>query len=199
MTNEQHNIALNEFIDKNPRADEMFYIDYQIGVLQDVLQDTIKTADFAEGEYLDGKELINGSLITTRMGTASDYFDFKEWLVFLQKKKEALKDSQREHFNKGLKSAISENKKSGLTSEEQALKMFYEGKTNVTRVNDGNSLYNKFTKWSDRSNRIANDGSDRQLQNKIKRFENVIRVLDDKFKPKAIDELKILKSYLIKY
>jgi hypothetical protein len=90
------------------------------------------------------------------------------------------------------------SKNGALSSEEQALKMAYENNANVTRENVGSSLYNKFIKWSKRENRIANDGSNLQLQNKIKRHENVISVLDDKFKPKAIDELKTLKSYLPK-
>jgi hypothetical protein len=59
-------------------------------------------------------------------------------------------------------------------------------------------LYNKVTYWLNRNNRTADEGSNLQLQNKIKRFEKVIDLLDDEFKQRAIDEVKILKSHLPK-
>lgn len=85
-----------------------------------------------------------------------------------------------------------------LTVDQIALKMVYEGNTLVTREEHGNDLYNKVTYWLKRDNRTANDGSNLQLQNKIKRFEKVIDLLDDESKQRAIDEVKILKSYLPK-
>lgn len=85
-----------------------------------------------------------------------------------------------------------------LTVDQIALKMVYEGNTLVTREEHGNDLYNKVTYWLKRDNRTANDGSNLQLQNKIKRFEKVIDLLDDESKQRAIDEVKILKSYFPK-
>lgn len=102
-------------------------------------------------------------------------------------------------YKQGLKTVDSESvQRLNLSDKGKALKMFYEGKTGVTRGIEGDSLYNKYTNWSKRINRIANDGTDLQLRNKIELFEKVISVLDDKFKQQAIDELEILKSYQLK-
>lgn len=88
---------------------------------------------------------------------------------------------------------VNENK---LTVDQLALKMVYEGVTMVTREKYGDDLYNKFSHWSKRANRTANDGTDRQLNNKIERFEKVIEALSPEDKQQAINEVKILKSYL---
>jgi hypothetical protein len=87
-------------------------------------------------------------------------------------------------------------KKRDITVKQLALKMAWENKI-VTRKEHGNNLYNEVTKWKNRQNRIANpDGTDLVLQNKIKFFNSVIPLLDDKLKKTAIDEVKILESYL---
>ena len=100
----------------------------------------------------------------------------------------------------GLENIKSKDKKdkSGLTDNQNALKMVYEKKSNVTEKEYGRSLYNKYCHWSDRNNRTANDGTNLQLRNKIKRFEKVIEVLGTEFKQKAIDEVNILKAHLPK-
>lgn len=82
----QYRFELTEFILKNPSADEKFYINYRIKILENVLKEYYETADFAEGEYMDGKELIDGNLITTKTGTASDYLYFSKELDFLKAK-----------------------------------------------------------------------------------------------------------------
>ncbi len=86
-----------------------------------------------------------------------------------------------------------------LTVDQLALKMVYEGNYEVTREEHGNDLYNKVMKWAKSKTRTANDGTNLQLENKIRMFEKVIDLLDDRFKQKAIDEVKTLKSYLSKY
>ncbi|MFV5699983.1 hypothetical protein ACM55H_16605 [Flavobacterium sp. ZT3R17] len=96
-----------------------------------------------------------------------------------------------------------------LTLKQLALKLVYEGK-DVTRnnskdflintnLNSGDKLYNEFTFYRSTTDRKANPQSKVKLEHKIKLFEIVIDLLDDKFKPKAQDELKILKSYLVEY
>jgi hypothetical protein len=88
-------------------------------------------------------------------------------------------------------------KKGDITVKQLALKLAWENKI-VTRKEHGNDLYNKVTFWKNRQNRIANpDGTDLVLQNKIKLFNSVIPLLDNELKPTAIDEVRILESYVI--
>jgi len=87
-----------------------------------------------------------------------------------------------------------------LTVDQLALKMVYEGNTIVTREEHGNDLYNKVMKWVKLKNRTANPDRETnlQLENKIRMFERVIDLLDDEFKQRAIDEVKMIKSHLPK-
>ncbi|MBC7748652.1 MAG: hypothetical protein H7Z76_08795 [Methylotenera sp.] len=97
-----------------------------------------------------------------------------------------------------------------LMLEEIALKLVWEG-ANVTRENakdflieteyiSGDKLYNHFKFYRNSNDRRSNPNKDEKskikLRNKITRFENVIKTLNDEFKGKAQNELKVLKSYL---
>jgi hypothetical protein len=82
----QYRFELTEFKLKNPSADEKFYINYRIKVLEEVLAEYYETADFCEGEELDGKEFINGVWTVTKTGTVSDYLYFSKELDFLKDK-----------------------------------------------------------------------------------------------------------------
>ncbi|MBF4519478.1 hypothetical protein IRZ71_24300 [Flavobacterium sp. ANB] len=82
----QYRFELTEFKLKNPSADEKFFINYRIKVLEKVLEEYYETADFYEGEELDGKEFINGVWTVTKTGTASDYLVFTIELDFLKDK-----------------------------------------------------------------------------------------------------------------
>lgn len=190
---QQYQNELEEFLTKNnyygedPVFDEAYYIKYKIDIFENLISEYEKTADFGAGRILDGKEIINGNLITTKNGTVSDLAAAKNKLTFLLMKKDSFK------------TAVSNSVQGEeLTNEAKALKMYYEGIKDVTRTNYGNSIYNNYTKWMKKENRTANDGTNLQLRNKIQMFEKVISVLDDEFKQKAIDECKILKSYLPK-
>lgn len=92
----QYRFELTEFKLKNPSADEKFYINYRIKILENVLKEYYETADFAEGEYMDGKELIDGNLITTKTGTASDYLYVSKELDFLKDKLIELSEIKKE-------------------------------------------------------------------------------------------------------
>lgn len=119
------------------------------------------------------------------------YADVLEIIELIEaiKKYEILKDNLNEVKNK--------TKKRVVNHKAEALKMYYEGKI-VTKKEHGTSLYNKFIHYSSRQNRIANpDGTDLVLTNKIKLFKQVIEMLEDKYKAKAQDEVKILESYLV--
>jgi ribosomal protein S17 len=96
-----------------------------------------------------------------------------------------------------------------LTISEIALKCFYEGKVinreNAksylvgTKYTSGERLYNKFIKWSNNTDRKAYPESKVKLRNKIESFEKVIALLPEDKNGKAIDELKILNSFISKY
>lgn len=116
-------------------------------------------------------------------------------LEFLKQRKQEL---EKESYSISGTNSFKNTRDKKHTTDQIALKMVYEGNTLVTREEHGNDLYNKVTYWLKRDNRTANDGSNLQLQNKIKRFEKVIDLLDDESKQRAIDEVKILKSYLPK-
>jgi hypothetical protein len=96
------------------------------------------------------------------------------------------------------------------TIKEIALKLAYEYATvNEANMNSlaesyehtsGRKLYLEFNRVNTPRKRISDPDQTRLvLKNKIKRFEKVIEILDDEFKAKAIDEVKILKIHLSKY
>ncbi len=89
---QQYQNDLEEFLIKNPRGNEEFYINYKIEVFEKLIIENKETADFGAGEYLDGTDLINDNLLITQTGTAGDYFDIEEVLNFLLNKKESLKN-----------------------------------------------------------------------------------------------------------
>lgn len=91
-----------------------------------------------------------------------------------------------------------------LTINQIALKLFYESKI-VTRENcsniikefghtSGDKLYNRFTYYSSNANRKGNPHplTVKKFSNKIQLFKSVIEILEDPYKQKALDELKIL-------
>lgn len=96
--------------------------------------------------------------------------------------------------------------KSRLSLHQIALIHVYEGKQ-ITRANGGSiakehghtsgeALFQRYTLWSSATNRKAKPDppSKKKLINKIERLESVIPLLSDNAKPRAIDELRILKS-----
>ncbi len=90
LKEKQYQTELNDFLEKNPSANEKRYIEYRIKILEKVLEEYYESADMYEGEELDGKELIDGNLITTKTGTASDYWDNMNKLDFTKDKLQQL-------------------------------------------------------------------------------------------------------------
>lgn len=90
LKEQQYQTELNDFLEKNPSANEKRYIEYRIKILEKVLEEYYESADMYEGEELDGKELINGNLITAKTGTASDYWSFMNKLDFTKDKLQQL-------------------------------------------------------------------------------------------------------------
>lgn len=96
-----------------------------------------------------------------------------------------------------------------LTLREIALKCYYEGKIlnrdnaiielKNTKHNSNDKLYSNFTKWSTKLERTSDPDSKVKLLNKIKLFERVIQSLPKSKRTAAIDDLKILESYITKY
>ncbi len=91
----QYRSDLAEFLYKNPSANEKRYIEYRIIVLEKVLGEYYETADMYEGEDMDGKELLEGNLITTKMGTASDYWYCKDEFDFFKDKFQELTEPKQ--------------------------------------------------------------------------------------------------------
>ena len=73
---------------------------------------------------------------------------------------------------------------------ELALLMFYRGET---MENDRSNLYNKFIKYSSKTNRLGAELSGQKYKNKIELFEKVIEKLSGKQKIHAEEDLKVLK------
>ena len=93
------------------------------------------------------------------------------------------------------------------TLKQYALFLYYKGKM-VTRHNakdflkgtkreSGEKLYQHFTKFSERSERIGNPGSEIKLKNRIKDLEKVIGALPEEKSKQAKEELKELKKHQI--
>lgn len=98
------------------------------------------------------------------------------------------------------------NQVNKLTQTQIALKSVYEGLT-ITRENaseiaikygqqSGQRLYQKFCYYQSLTNRKAKPDppNKKKFQNKINLFESVIELLENPYKQRAIDELKILKT-----
>lgn len=73
-------------------------------------------------------------------------------------------------------------------------------KYNYTSKNSGEGLYQDFISFTSNANRLSSGETKRKLNNKIKLFENVIKLLTtENAKSKATAELNILKSKLNKF
>ena len=94
-----------------------------------------------------------------------------------------------------------------ISLQQIALLYVWEGKL-ITKENSdqlarefgyksGAKLYQKYTRWSKRTNRVADpDGSTAEIKHKIELFESVIELLPMACKAKAREELQILKGIL---
>jgi hypothetical protein len=94
-----------------------------------------------------------------------------------------------------------------ITTSQLALKCFYEDLTikkgeqadKIARsygFKNGNKLYNTFSRYSKRSERInlSDVATKTHYENRIKLLEKVTSLLADDKKPKALDELKLFKN-----
>jgi len=90
--------------------DELYYLKYRIGLLKKVAKEWQKTVDHSAGLYLDGMELIEGNLITTKIGTVEDLKYAKIELLFLKEKKENFEKSLDKKQTEDVKfKAVKEN------------------------------------------------------------------------------------------
>jgi hypothetical protein len=120
---------------------------------------------------------------------------------------EILEQIEQESKQDGIKAGPNNQLKEKLSLQQIALKYAWEGKS-ITKQNkdeiasqfgykSGDKLYENYCMWSKRANRIADpDGTKKQIENKIERFESVIKLLTEKNKQSALDELKILQTIL---
>jgi hypothetical protein len=121
------------------------------------------------------------------------------WLNYLKK----IKQGAKIDFNSNL-SRDEINKAKGLTIDQIALNLYYEGET-VTIENadeiikkygltSGKKLYQQASFYSKRANRLAIRETKKKQENKIKLFEFVIDLLPPDKKQQAKDELRILEN-----
>ena len=86
-----------------------------------------------------------------------------------------------------------ENQKIGqLTNKQKALIAVYTKQT-INRK-DGNAIYNEFTHFSSRQNRIGSEQTDLKLKNKIKLLNSVLEHLPQEYKSTLVSEIELLKT-----
>jgi len=140
----------------------------------------------------------------SRLDYLNDTDFFKKDIEYLE--------TEKKNITNGIfkSSSIEEKSSSDFTIKKIALLLAYS-EVSVTKENaneiiktydkiSGAKLYQEYNKLNTNSKRITDpDQTLRILKNKIQLFEEVFKILDDKFKEKAGDELKILISHLSKY
>ena len=160
----------------------------------------IKTVEICQTK--DGFPLTEQDFIEYELETLRD----ERGLRFKEKKqlelyKKFLLDRRQE-----IESPSGQNNTTGLSIQEIALKLFYEGEF-VTRdnsdaiaksygKNSGESLYQWYVRWSSKANRIAepHPSTPKKLTNKIERLKKVISTLAPAHKSLAEVELEILQN-----
>lgn len=186
--------------------------DYVVSTNIDEIEINIKrkiinhSINYAEELTIEQKNTIIKEKIQSlsRLDYLNDTNFFKKDIEYLQTEKNNITNSI---FTSG---SIEKKIYSDFTIKKIALLLAYS-KVPVTKENaneiikkydktSGAKLYMEYNKLNTSIKRITDpDQSIKILKNKIQLFEDVIKIIDDKFKEKAIDELKILKSHLSKY
>lgn len=134
--------------------------------------------------------------------------------TYLALKKEILPEQEKvklpkQENQKRQKQIKSKSQSKGISMSQLALKLVFE-KKHVTRENSksflsgttftsGDALYNNFTKWANRRNRIIQPDTKKLLSNRINDYEEVIKILSSKYLNTPKKELEILKKYLENY
>jgi hypothetical protein len=80
-----------------------------------------------------------------------------------------------------------------LTNKQKALIAVYCNEI-VTRATHGNDTYNHWLKYNNPKDRIADPESKRKYKARVKLFEEVINLLSEPYKQKALDDLNTYKS-----
>jgi hypothetical protein len=83
LKEEQYQTELNDFNLLRPNVAEKVYLKDRIKDLKKTVKTLNKTVDKYVSEEIDGKELIDGTLIITKTGTGSDYYYYLTELNFL--------------------------------------------------------------------------------------------------------------------
>jgi hypothetical protein len=186
--------------------------DYVVSTNIDEIEINIKrkiinhSINYAEELTIEQKNTIIKEKIQSlsRLDYLNDTNFFKKDIEYLETEKNNITNG---NFISGF---IEKKKNSDFTIKKIALLLAYS-EVPVTKENaneiikkydktSGAKLYQEYNKLNTSIKRITDpDQSIKILKNKIQLFEDVIKIIDDKFKEKAIDELKILKSHLSKY
>ena len=94
--------------------------------------------------------------------------------------------------NQGI--SIKNNNSLTLTAKQKALIAFYTDET-ITREKNGNHIYNEFSRFSIRINRIGDD-TERKIKNRLKLFESILEHLPENKKGKLLSEIETIKTKL---
>lgn len=123
INEKQYQAELTEFLGNHPQADEKFFINYRIKILEKVLEDYFETADFYDREELEGKELINGNLVSIKTGTSIDYILFSKELDF---KKDKLQQLTQPKETESPKEKLLDNAYPAIFKDDFAFTLFEE-------------------------------------------------------------------------
>lgn len=157
----QYQNELRNFRYKHPIATEEFYIKYRIRIIENLLVEYDKTADFTKSFDVEGIEIINGNPVCTKMGTATDYILldtevnlFKQRLINLSEPQIASEPTKEKNnaFYTGLKFATGEAqthyKKATISFDKLTIDLGFEKKirpyfsATINRNPSNKNLYN---------------------------------------------------------
>ena len=99
-----------------------------------------------------------------------------------------------EILSANIKDDAKNNNSLTLTAKQKALIAFYKDET-ITREKNGNHIYNEFSRFSIRINRIGDD-TERKIKNRLKLFESILEHLPENKKDKLLSEIKTIKTKL---
>lgn len=179
-------------------ADEIDFIDRELDYFNRTIYDLENSEASHDGFSTTGIGNFKAAYNVVReIGWEKFKYSTKRKTKFLNERKTLLLDQ-----NKTKKVIINQL----VTIDQLALTCFYEG-SRITRdngndilkeygLNSGEKLFQRFSYWSSRANRIARPHpcTQRKLKNKIDLFEIVIEMLSNDTKQQAIDEVSILKT-----
>lgn len=198
-----------------PRFKEMHLAEYAKGFTEAMKHEFAPTINTPEnikemvltevqnGSQFGFPERVKDSKKQERYFDAKDVYEYgfrvgkvyKAWSIIFETPK---------YFEDGFPKLKADKSKAKFTLPQLALFLFYNGQT-VTRINgneiakqyghnSGEKLFQLFTKFSSRANRIGKEDTKKKNQNKLELFGVVIAELTSEAKHRATDEMNTLNA-----